>query len=319
MISFVIPVRDDAERLKRCLERITESAPQGCDLEIVVADNGSTDQSAAVAREAGAVVIDAPGLNVSSLRNLAAAKASGAVLAFVDADNEIVPGWVAAALDALAMKRTGAVGAPYHPPVPGTWVQRVYDGLRRHPKDLEIVEWLGSGNLAIRRDVFDEVQGFDATLETCEDVDLCRKLRAAGYVLLADRRMKNVHHGDPATLRAVFFGELWRGRDNIRVSLRRPLSARTVASAIIPAANLGVLALLGAGLLSRSTAGLIVAAGAAGVLISSVVLRASAISRTGGIADWPKAIAVAAAYEAGRALALAGRFGHGRRRRAAIA
>jgi hypothetical protein len=195
----------------------------------------------------------------------------------------------------------------------------VYDGLRRHPKDLEIVEWLGSGNLAMRREVFDEVQGFDPTLETCEDVDLCRKLRAAGHVLLADRRMKNVHHGDPATLRAVFFGELWRGRDNIRVSLRRPLSARTVASAIIPAANLGVLVVLAAALLYGTTAGLIVAAGAAAVLASSVFLRASAITRPGGLGDWPKALAVAAAYEAGRALALAGRFGHSRRRRAALA
>ena len=46
----------------------------------------------------------------------------------------------------------------------------------------ERVTWLGSGNMAVRRSAFEEVGGFDTTLETCEDVDLCRKLRARGYV-----------------------------------------------------------------------------------------------------------------------------------------
>jgi GT2 family glycosyltransferase len=318
VISFVIPVRDDAVRLRLCLERITGAAPPDVRVELVVADNGSVDGSAGVAREFGATVLDLPGASVGALRNEGARRASGDVLAFVDADNEIVDGWIAAALDGLAMKRTGAVGAPYHPPSPGTWVQRRYDGLRRHPKDLEIVEWLGSGNMALRRGVFEEVGGFDTALETCEDVDLSRKLRAHGYVLLADRRMKNVHHGDPETLRDVFFGELWRGRDNIRVSLRRPLSARTVTSAFIPLANLGALGLVAAGLAMGTGAGLVIAAGAVAQIAGVVALRASAIARPGTGASWPGALAVAGAYEAGRAFALAGRFGHARRRRTAI-
>lgn len=316
MISFVIPVRNDANRLRLCLRRIMESAPDDVAVEMIVADNGSVDGSPTVAREAGAVVLDLPNVSLGSLRNQGAARASGDILAFIDADNEIVVGWIAAAVDALAMKRTGAVGAPYYPPSPGTWVQRIYDGLRRHPKDLEIVDWLGSGNMAIRRTAFDDVGGFDTTLETCEDVDLSRKLRARGYVLLADRRMKNVHHGDPETLRDVFNGELWRGRDNIRVSLRRPLSVRTVVSAVIPIANLMAATVCVAGILVGSQAGHVVAAGAFAQLFCAVALRASAITRPGGLRDWPKAFAVAGAYEAGRALALAGRFGHGRRRRA---
>ena len=43
-------------------------------------------------------------------------------------------------------------------------------------------------------------------------------------------RLRNVHHGDPASLARVFLGELWRGRDNARVSLRTPRSWRTLAS-----------------------------------------------------------------------------------------
>ena len=273
-ISFVIPVRDDAARLRRCLERIAAGTPAGVRVEIVVADNGSVDDSASVARRAGAHVLSLPGLRLGELRNRAAAAGRGPVLAFVDADHEIGPAWIPAALETLATAAHGAVGAPCRPPSPATWVQRFYDRLRRHPAAQEPVDWLGSGNMAVRRAAFEEAGGFDAGLETCEDVDLCRKLRARGYALLADRRLENVHHGDPRTLRQVFFGEMWRGRDNVRVSLRRPWSARTLVSAMLPVLSLAAGALVLVGLAMRTQSGAVLAAAAGAFLLGLVALRA---------------------------------------------
>ena len=66
------------------------------------------------------------------------------------------------------------------------------------------------------------VGGFDAQLTACEDVDLCNRLRQAGHRIVADPAMRNVHYGDPSTLTALFFGELWRGRDNLQRDLPRP-------------------------------------------------------------------------------------------------
>src|SRR5215217_5553243 len=98
-VSFVVPVRDDALRLRRCLASIARN--QYPDLEVVVADNGSRDGSAGVAREAGARVLALPGLKVAELRNRAAGAAQGEVLAFIDADHEIDPAWAAHAVDVL--------------------------------------------------------------------------------------------------------------------------------------------------------------------------------------------------------------------------
>ncbi|HET9372823.1 MAG TPA: glycosyltransferase [Vicinamibacterales bacterium] len=317
-LSFVIPVRNDAVRLGRCLDTIVAGIGGRDDVEIIVADNGSTDDSAATARARGATVLPLPGLRLGALRNTAAAAARGRILAFVDADHEIVLEWIPAAIEALASPRVGGVGAPCHPPTPGTWVQRLYDRLRRHPTRQEPVEWLGSGNMAVRRAAFEAVGGFDTSLETCEDVDLCRKLRGRGYDLLADHRMRNVHHGDPRTLGDVFFGELWRGRDNIRVSLRPPTSGRTLVSAAIPLANLLAVIAIAVGLLSLSTTGLWLALAAALFLLALVTMRAAVMLGAANVGDWPGALAVAAAYEAGRACAIAGRFSY-RRRRTAIA
>lgn len=317
-VSFVVPVRNDAARLVQSLGAIRALGLAPADVEIIVADNGSTDASAEVARAAGATVLSLPDLRVGEVRNRAADAARGDVLAFVDADNEIGGEWIAAALEAVRDLHVGAAGAPYRSPSSATWVQRSYDGLRRHPAAREHVEWLGSGNMAIRRSAFLEVGGFDATLETCEDVDLCRKLRARGYTLVADRRMTSVHHGDPETLREVFFGELWRGRDNIRVSLRRPWSARSLVSAAMPVASLTATAAVAFAPLAGASVGLAMATAGAGFLAASVLARAARIRQSASPA-WTEAIAVAGAYEAGRALALAGRFGYRRRRSAAAA
>jgi glycosyltransferase involved in cell wall biosynthesis len=318
VVSFIVPVRNDARRLEHCLQSVQTGRQTAAVIELVVADNGSTDESAAVARAAGATVVSLPGVRLGELRNRAVNAARGDVLAFVDADHEIGPDWVAAAVSVLADDGVAAVGAPCRPPSPATWVQRLYDRLRRHPGGQEAVDWLGSGNMAVRRPAFEAVGGFDTSLETCEDVDLCRKLRARGYRLVADARMDNVHYGDPRTLRHVFFGEMWRGRDNVRVSLRAPRSARTLVSAAIPVFNLLALVIVVIGLLSGTAGGWTIAAAAALAVLVLMGLRAS-LMLGGASRDFPRAFAVAAAYELGRALALTARAGYGRRRRGAAA
>jgi hypothetical protein len=92
-----------------------------------------------------------------------------------------------------------------------------------------------------------------------------------------------------------------------------------LASAAMPLANLAAAALVIAGAIGQARAGGLVMLAGLGWLAGAVVLRASVMVRRSPLADWPKALAVAAAYEAGRALALAGRFGYRRRRRPALA
>jgi glycosyl transferase family 2 len=314
VVSFIIPVRNDAQRLQHCLRSITAGRSSPAQVEIVVADNGSIDTSPAVARAAGATVVSLPGIRLGELRNRAVDAARGGILAFVDADHEIGPEWVSSAISVLADERVAAVGAPCRPPSPATWVQRLYDGLRRHPGAQEVVAWLGSGNMAVRRSAFEQVGGFDTTLETCEDVDLCRKLRAQGYRLVADARLHNIHFGDPRTLGHVFFGELWRGRDNVRVSLRPPRSWRTLVSAAIPVFNLAALALVVLGVVSGTAVGFFAATVAGLSVLVLMGLRASVMVTGARSREFPQAFAVAAAYELGRAFALTARVGHARRR-----
>ena len=318
-VSFVIPVRNDAARLDRCLRTIRANDYPAERVEIVVVDNGSVDDSPAVAARHNAHLLSMPGPRVGALRNIGVRSAKGELIAFVDADHEIVPDWIRSAVTVLADDKVGAVGADCTPPANGTKVQQLYDRLRRHSEGQFEVDWLGSGNMAVRRSAFDAVAGFDTSLETCEDVDLCRKLKGAGYKVVSNSRLGNTHYGDPESLRRVFFGELWRGRDNLRVSLRRPRSWRTLTSAFIPIFNIAALAILAVGLLSGSTAGRLAGIAAGIMVVMQISLRATRMTLPDRTRDWFPAWGVSAAYELGRAFAVVSRIGHGKRRQGAPA
>lgn len=319
VLAFVVPVRDDAVRLQTCLRSLQRAAgATPCD--ILVLDHGSRDDSAAVARAAGARVETRQGGNVAGLRNLGAALTAAPLIAFVDADNEVAEGWLDAALAAFVAPRVGIAGAPYLPPPNGTWVQRTYDALRRHPDADEPTEWLGAGNMVVRRTAFEQARGFDERLETCEDVDFCARVAGQGWDVRAVRGMKSVHHGDPKRLSNVFWGELWRGRDNLRVTLRGPKTLRTVASAVMPVAYAGALvfAVLG-GFAGRPFGPVLAGLGVAG-LAGLAAVRVAAMRRNAG-GRWPAglwaALRVAVAYDLGRSAAVFVGVGHGRRREVA--
>ena len=101
--------------------------------------------------------------------------------------------------------------------------------------------WLGSGNLAIKREAFERVGGFDAA------PDRMRRRRslqppAAGRRTASSptRICAAFTSAIPRTLKALFFGELWRGRDNLRVTFSGPRTFRHLRSALMPIVDLAL-------------------------------------------------------------------------------
>jgi len=317
IISFVIPVRNDAKRLKACLESLARQNVPGVDKEIIVMDNGSTDNSVEVAVGMGAVVHSEPELSVAQLRNRGAFSSSGELIAFVDADHVLAEQWVMAGLDVMTESDCGITGTLCISPS-STWVQRAYDCFRRRPQTKTEVEWLGSGNMLIRRELFLELNGLDESLETCEDVDFCQRARKKGWQIIANPDMESIHFGDPATLKSLFFGELWRGRNNFRVTMKGPITPRALLSLIIPALNLPGLLLAFIGILLQvggRASGLPVLAAGIIFIVAPAALRCVHMSR-GNIT--PLSIlgnfTVAVTYNFARALALVVRVSHNTRR-----
>ena len=181
MISVVVPVRDGMPWLE---DQLRALADQDCPepWEVVVADNGSRDGSAAFARRWAADherfrVVDAsarPG--APAARNAGVHAARGDLIAFCDADDVVQQGWLAASAEALGHADI----------VAGTYDFWSLNGGHPSPPTPAATRQLGflpaglGANLAVRRPVLDGIAGFDEEVLVGEDIDLCWRLQLRG-------------------------------------------------------------------------------------------------------------------------------------------
>lgn len=174
VVSVVIPARNAGETIGRQVSAVQAQldALEDRKSEIVVADNRSSDQTCSVAAAHGARVVRAderasPGY----ARNTGVAGSSGDLLLFCDADDEVCEGWLSAHIQALTkfdIVVGQEAGAPSAQPLVS--VHGFGPGG-------------GGGNLSIRRQVFEAIGGFDVALQAGEDLDLCWRASAAGFVV----------------------------------------------------------------------------------------------------------------------------------------
>jgi GT2 family glycosyltransferase len=151
--------------------------------EVVVVDNASTDDTSDVASEGGARVVVEPRPSRSLARNAGVAAAAGDRIAFIDAECEADPGWLAALVACL--DRSPLVAGPVGLRLsaqPGLLDR--FDALWRfHQREhVERDGWAASANLGISRSALEAIGGFDpAYRHIGEDVDLCLRAGAAGF------------------------------------------------------------------------------------------------------------------------------------------
>lgn len=239
-LSIIIPVKNEALNLKACLNSIRAAHSAHLSYEILVIDNGSDDATVSIAKEYKATVYIVPDVTVAGLRNFGAGKSNGEILAFIDADCTVEPDWFESLAPYLTDDRVKVFGCPPGIPKKSTWVQECWYQIRQKgsvEKPVITVEWLESMNLFVRRDVFGVVNGFDIKLVTCEDYDLCTRLKKYGDIV-CDARIQAVHHGEARTVRRFYEKERWRGVSNIEGFRQHDFSFAELPSLLFPVVQL---------------------------------------------------------------------------------
>jgi len=236
-LSIVIPARNAGSTIDACLCAIMEHVP--CDRgEVIVVDNGSTDDTRQKASRYPVQLQLVPDGFVSRVRNVGARRATKPLLAFVDSDCVVRAGWYEAIISALADPTVGIAGRRHELPDNPTWVERAWQSAHSRTVEpgLRDVPYIPAGNLACRREVFFAVGGFDESLETGEDPDLCARVAAGGLRVVESSAIRCVHLGEPKTLRDVYRRERWHGRGaRFRYGDGRvaPVTFATIAFAVL--------------------------------------------------------------------------------------
>lgn len=231
-VSIIIPARNEAAHVAACLESLAQQDYPADRTEIILVDNGSTDETAAIAKDRGIRVLRHPSGLVGAVRNAGARASQGELIAFLDADCVAGKRWLAASVARLADPGVGASGGMYLADRHGNWVQRAWATTEAGPTTEGAA--LPGGSLVLRRETFEAIGGFNETLSAGEDDEICLRVRNRGLRVIADREACVIHLGYPRTLRAVARRQVWHGSHQLDVarSWREPQLLMTHAFAL---------------------------------------------------------------------------------------
>lgn len=192
-VSVIIPVRNRPKDIGDCLQSIRHLCYPQEKIEVIVVDDASTDDTAAVVRSFGVKLIcndrcKGPG----ACRNMGARNASGEILVFLDSDCTASPDWFTDIVPFFRLPGIDAIGgfvAGYFRTAALDRYEDAFSSLNMGKRMLfagtdPSMFYVPTCNLFVRREVFQEMKGFRPEMQVGEDVDFCWRLRRAGYRLL---------------------------------------------------------------------------------------------------------------------------------------
>ena len=250
-VSIIIVSWNTSAYLRRCLAAIPQAAV-GLTIEVIVVDNGSTDGTQAMLAEKfpRVRVIQKPeNLGFGRANNVGARASQGRTILLLNSDCELQSSALAAMVSALdgdpslgavfcrLLNTDGTLQPSVHPSFPSPWstigdlffLSSLRYAVYRTPVlhrwllvwtvrahgEAHDVAWGGGACLLIRRAVLEATGGFDEQFFMyCEDMDLCKRIREAGYRLRYLPEPSAIHHWGKSTaqLPATMLREAYKSR-----------------------------------------------------------------------------------------------------------
>lgn len=225
LVSVIIPTRGRPAALARCLESLSDLTYPGDRVEVIVVHDGEPADVPTTHdpdRSPTTTHLTVPRGGPGAARNAGAAEARGEILAFLDDDCAAAPDWLERLTSALADHPDAAVGGRVVNALPGNPYARANHTLLDflynfyHEQQRGHLPFFATNNLAVRREIFASLGGFDASFRfASEDRDWSDRCRDAGHPLRYAPEAV-VHHAQTLTFRDfirqhVRYGEgAWR-------------------------------------------------------------------------------------------------------------
>ncbi|HEV3410488.1 MAG TPA: glycosyltransferase, partial [Chthoniobacterales bacterium] len=197
-VSVIVCSYNGARTLEACLTSLGQL--DYSDYEIILVDDGSTDNTAEIAARFPDVrYIRQRNQGLSHARNTGAAAATGEVFAYTDSDCMADRDWLYYMIGTLLSGDYAGVGGPNIPPPAKDWVQACVAAAPGGPSHVlltdTVAEHIPGCNMAWYRWVFEQVGGFDTDFwKAGDDVDFCWRVQQAGHEIAFSPAAVVWHH-----------------------------------------------------------------------------------------------------------------------------
>lgn len=186
-VSVVVCAYNAERTMDSCLASLKElNYPN---YEVIVVNDGSRDRTLEITQRYDYVrLINQENKGLSVARNVGMAAATGEIMAYTDSDCMVDPDWLTYLVAKFLSSGVAAVGGPNLSPPEDSLVPAcvaVSPGVPTHILlSDEVAEHIAGCNMAFRREILEEINGFNPIFRTAgDDVDICWRLQDKGYTI----------------------------------------------------------------------------------------------------------------------------------------
>ena len=216
-VTLVIPARDAGKTMGACLTAVDRVREQvgGALKHVIVVDDGSKDDTREVIQQFDVELLESGGQGAGAARNIGWRHAKTPLVWFVDSDCEPDVDSLTALLPHMDDARVGGVGGTYGIRSKPTLLERLIheEIVARHARMKTEVNFLATYNVLYRREVLENLNGFDERYYKGQDAEFAFRVIEAGHILHFNHDSVVMHHHEQQFGRYLYIQRLqgyWR-------------------------------------------------------------------------------------------------------------
>lgn len=207
-VSIVIPTKNNGDILEKCLASIKTLDYPKDEIEVIIVDGHSTDNTIEIAKRYGCKIMYENVGTIGGARNIGVEHSNGEYIVFTDSDCVVDKNWLKNLIGQFNDEKIASVGGPNVTPEDDTEFAKCAGDVLKflsnpgprygfNANEVMAIYHNPTCNVAYRKSILQEVGGFNSKLITCDDEELDYRITEKGYKILFTPHARVLHYRRP--------------------------------------------------------------------------------------------------------------------------